>query len=132
MSAFSTITPPGWVWAATASYSQAVISGGLVLTCGVAPFDRAGVVVGVNDFEAQCRQTVANLSELLIEAGSALDRILRQHVYLRRAEDLDPFRALRTELYRPPYPASVMVVVTAHAHPDMLIEIACEALVRAP
>jgi len=31
--------------------------------------------------------------------------------------------------YSEPLPASVLVVVTAHAHPDMLIEIACEAVV---
>jgi hypothetical protein len=53
---------------------------------------------------------------------------VRQHVYLRRETDIARFVALRRELYRPLDPATVLVVVTAHAHPDMLIEIACEAL----
>lgn len=127
-----TITPPAWRWAAEAHYAQAVRTGDLILTCGVAPFDDDGALVGPGDFDRQFRQTVANLSVLLEEAGSGLDRILRQQVFLRREQDLDRFRALRAELYRPPYPASVLLVVTAHAHPGMLVEIACEALGRPP
>lgn len=129
---FEQVAVPGWGWAREAQYSQAIAIGPLILTCGVAPFDESGQLVGKGDFEAQFRQVVANLRTLLAAAGSGLDRIARQHVFLRRPEDLDAFRRLRAELYRPPYPASVTVVVTAHAHPDMLIEIACEALRRDP
>lgn len=128
MSGIETITPAAWRWAAAAPYAQAVRAGGLILTCGVAPFDDEGRLVGEGDFDAQCRQTVANLSVLLAASGSSLDRIARQQIFLRREADLDRFRALRAELYSPPLPASVLVVVTAHAHPDMLIEIACEAV----
>jgi len=123
------ITPPAWGWARAAAYAQAVRVGDLVLTCGVAPFDDDGRVVEVGDFDAQCRRAVANLTVLLRQAGSDLRHVVRQHVYLRREEDLPEFRALRRELYPEPLPASVLVVVTAHAHPDMLIEIACEAVV---
>lgn len=121
-----------WTWAAGAAYSQAVVAGGLVLTCGVAPFGDDGSIVARGDLAGQFRQVVANLDRLLAAAGSSLDRIVRQHVFLRREADLDAFRAVRTQLYRLPYPASVTVVVTAMAHPDMLIEIACEAVLAEP
>jgi enamine deaminase RidA (YjgF/YER057c/UK114 family) len=117
-----------WSWTQSAPYAQAVVVGSLILTCGVAPFDESGLLVGKGDFEAQFRQVAANLARLLDEAGSSIVSIARQHVFLRRAEDLAEFRRLRLELYSPPYPASVTVVVTALAHPDMLIEIACEAV----
>jgi 2-iminobutanoate/2-iminopropanoate deaminase len=117
-----------WSWTQSAPYAQAVLVGSLILTCGVAPFDESGAIVGKGDFEVQFRQVAANLARLLAEAGSSLELIARQQVFLRRAEDLAEFRRLRLELYSPPYPASVTVVVTALAHPDMLIEIACEAV----
>lgn len=128
--AFRPLAPDGWTWAKEAHYSQAVRVGELVLTCGVAPLDEEGCIVGVGDFEAQCRATIANLATLLEASGSSFDRIVRQHVFLKRSEDLDRFRGLRAELFSAPFPASVLVVVTEHAHPDMLIEISCEALVR--
>ena len=123
------LSPSNWLWTADSQYTPAVRVGELVLTSGIAPFDERGRVVG-DDLETQARQVVANLAQLLAHAGSGLERIVRQHVYLKREEDVARFTALRPQLYRPPYPASVLVVVTAHAHPDMLIEIACEALVR--
>jgi 2-iminobutanoate/2-iminopropanoate deaminase len=127
--AFTPIAPEKWHWARSAHYSQAARVGDLILTCGVAPFDEHGHVVGVGDFEAQCRTAVANVAALLDAAGSAFDRIVRQHVYLKRRADLDLWRMLRAELYSRPYPVSILVVITEHAHPDMLIEISCEALV---
>jgi 2-iminobutanoate/2-iminopropanoate deaminase len=123
------VSPPNWLWAAGSQYTPAVRVGDLVLTSGVAPFDEYGQVIG-DDLETQTRKVVTNLAELLAHAGSGLERIVRQHVYLKREEDVARFAALRPQLYRPPYPASVLVVVTAHARPDMLIEIACEALAR--
>jgi 2-iminobutanoate/2-iminopropanoate deaminase len=126
---FTPLAPEKWEWAQEAHYSQAVRVGNIILTCGVAPFDNEGRVVGVGDFETQCRTTVANVATLLEAAGSGFDRIVRQHIYLRRSEDLDRWRVLRAEFYSKPYPASVLVVVTEHAHPDMLLEISCEALV---
>jgi 2-iminobutanoate/2-iminopropanoate deaminase len=126
---FTPLAPERWAWAQEAHYSQAVRVGNLVLTCGVAPFDNEGRVVGAGDFDTQCRTTLANVKVLLEAAGSRFDRIIRQHIYLKRSADLDRWRALRTEWYSRPYPASVLVVVTEHAHPEMLLEISCEALV---
>ena len=127
---FAPLAPDDWAWAKDAHYSQAVRVGELVLTCGVAPLDEEGRVVGVGDFDAQFRATIDNVTELLEVAGSSFDRIVRQQVFLKRRQDLNRFRTLRAELYSPPHPASVLVVITEHAHPDMLIEISCEALVR--
>ncbi len=121
-----------WPWTTDASYAQAVRVGSMIYTSGIAPFDEHGAVVGVGDIEAQIRQTVANLDRVLTAGGSALDHIARQQVFVRRPEDVRAFAKLRGELYSPPFPASVLVVVIAQAHPDMLVEIACEAVVPEP
>lgn len=126
------ITPVGWAWAEEATYSQAVRMDNRLYTSGIAPFDDAGEVVGVGDIEAQVRQVVASLARVLQAGGSDMNHIIRQTVYLKRPEDIALFVNLRRELYDAPYPASVLVVVTAHAHPDMLIEIACEAACSRP
>lgn len=122
------IVPAGWSWPRDVTYSQAIGVGSMIYTSGIAPFDERGEVVGTGDIEAQIRQTVANLDVVLRTGGSSLAHIVRQQVFVRRPEDIRVFAQLRGELYRPPYPASVLFVVTAHAHPDMLVEIACEAV----
>jgi enamine deaminase RidA (YjgF/YER057c/UK114 family) len=123
------VRPPEWTWAKDADYAQAVRYGELVLTCGVAPLDELGNVVGAGLFELQLRRVVQNLRELLETAGAELGSILRQQVFLTRAADIDAFRSLRRELYRPPFPTSIVVVVSELVMPEMLVEIACEALV---
>ena len=119
---------PEWNWTVSARYEQAVVTGPLVRTCGVAPFAADGDLVGPGDFDAQMRTVVSNLGRILEASGSSMELIVRQYVYLRRTEDLPVFLRLRDELYAPPYPASVTVVVVAMAHPEMLIEIAVDAV----
>lgn len=122
------VSPDSWTWTSTSTYTPAMRAENMVYTSGIAPLDVDGSLVGPDDIEAQVRQTVRNLGQVLADAGSSLNRIVRQFVYLKRESDIAEFVRLRSELYMPPYPASVLVVVTAHARPDMLVEIACEAL----
>lgn len=121
------VSPDSWAWAIRSTYTPAMRVGNLVLTSGIPPLDVDGSLVE-GDIEAQIRQTVGNLGQVLAAAGSSMNRVVRQMVYLKRERDVAVFLRLREELYEPPYPASVLVVVTAHARPDMLVEIACEAL----
>lgn len=118
---------PGWDWVADARYEQAVVSGRQILTCGIAPIDADGRMVGVGDFEAQFRQVLENIHAVLASAGSDWQHIGRIQTYLTSAEKIDAFRALRDELFPTPYPASVLLVVSALAHPDMQLEMAVEA-----
>jgi len=122
------ISVPEWHWAQQATYSQGVRYGDLVLTHGVAAFDNWGAIVGLGDIDTQIRQVVANLDRLLTVAGGSLACIIRQQVFLRRPEHIRVFSRLRSELYTAPFPVSIMVAVSALAHPDMLVEVACEAV----
>jgi enamine deaminase RidA (YjgF/YER057c/UK114 family) len=124
----SPVHVPGWYWTRWAPYAQATVAGPHVLTCGIAPFDEQGKVVGVDDFEAQMRQVFTNLQAVLRAAGTDWAHVMRLQTFLVSQDHLPAFRALRSELFPGPSPASVLVVVSALAHPDMLIEIMCDAV----
>jgi 2-iminobutanoate/2-iminopropanoate deaminase len=70
-----------------ASYSQAVKAAGLVFVSGTAPHDPAtGQIVGTT-IQEQTRQCLTNISAILEEAGSSLDRIVSVTVVLAEEDD---------------------------------------------
>ncbi|WP_329622360.1 RidA family protein [Streptomyces sp. NBC_01255] len=112
-------------WYEEAGISLGIRVGGLVFTSGQAPIDAHGTTVGHGDFAAQAAQALANVSTVLTNAGSGLDRLVKLTVF---ATDLSPshqeaFAALRAKHYAPPFPAETFVQVAALADPAWLIEI---------
>jgi 2-iminobutanoate/2-iminopropanoate deaminase len=70
-----------------ASYSQAVKAAGLVFVSGTAPHDPAtGQIVGTT-IQEQTRQCLTNISAILEEAGSSLDRAVSVTVILAEEDD---------------------------------------------
>ena len=70
-----------------ATYSQAVRAAGLVFVSGTAPADPAtGKLVG-ETIEEQTRQCLTNISAILQEAGSSLDKVVSATVILADEED---------------------------------------------
>jgi 2-iminobutanoate/2-iminopropanoate deaminase len=63
-------------------YSQAVRVGNLVFTAGQPGIDPATGQVAGPTFEAQARQAFANLSALLEDAGSSLQRVVKVTCFL--------------------------------------------------
>ena len=72
---------------APASYSQAVMAGGLIFLSGTAPHDpQTGTVVG-STIQEQTRQCLKNIQAILEAAGSSLDRVASVTVVLADEED---------------------------------------------
>ena len=70
-----------------ATYSQAVKAAGLVFVSGTAPHDPAsGQIVGTT-IQEQTRQCLTNITAILEEAGSALDKIVSVTVVLAEEDD---------------------------------------------
>ena len=63
-------------------YSQAVRVGDLVFTAGQPGIDPATGQVAGPSFEAQARQAFANLSVLLEDAGSSMQRVVKVTCFL--------------------------------------------------
>lgn len=69
------------------TYSQAVKAAGLVFVSGTAPHDpETGTIKGTT-IQEQTRQCLANVTAILEEAGSSLEKIVSATVVLAEEED---------------------------------------------
>jgi len=73
-------TPP-------ATYSQAVKAAGLVFISGTAPHDPATGQIKGTTIQEQTRQCLTNISAILEEAGSSIDKIVSATVILAEEDD---------------------------------------------
>jgi 2-iminobutanoate/2-iminopropanoate deaminase len=77
-----------------ATYSQAVKGAGLVFVSGTSPHDPiTGAITGTT-VQEQTRQCLANISAILKEAGSSLDKIVSITIVL---SDEDDFAGMNEE-----------------------------------
>jgi len=77
--------------AAIGPYSQGVISGNLVFTCGQIPISvGTGGVVGSTITE-QTEQVIKNLSAVLGAAGSSIEKVVKTTCYLASMDDFAAF-----------------------------------------
>ena len=115
-------TAAGAPWTRDLQYSQTVRTGDLVFTAGQGGFNADGELVS-GGFEAQLRQTLANLADVLRVQGANLDTVVKLTVYLTDVADYDTFRSLRSTFLSPPYPASTAIAVKALLVEGMRVEI---------
>jgi 2-iminobutanoate/2-iminopropanoate deaminase len=70
-----------------ATHSQAVKAAGLVFVSGTGPQDPATGQIGGATIQAQTKQCLENISAILAEAGSSLDKIVSATVVLAEEDD---------------------------------------------
>lgn len=70
-----------------ATYSQAVKAAGLVFVSGTGPHDPATGQIKGTTIQEQTRQCLANVSAILLAAGSSLDKIVAATVVLAEEDD---------------------------------------------
>jgi enamine deaminase RidA (YjgF/YER057c/UK114 family) len=109
---------------------QAVVAGNTVYLRGqVGQNIDTAESVGIGDVAAQTEQAMANVAQLLKEAGAELEDVVKIVIYL-----VDP--RYRESVYRVigrwlkgVYPVSTGIVVTALARPEWLVEIDVTAVI---
>ena len=74
-------------------------------------------------FEAQARRAWLNVMGVLEATGMSAADIVKYNVYLTRREDVASARGIRDEMMKGYAAASTLVVISALAHPDLLIEV---------
>jgi enamine deaminase RidA (YjgF/YER057c/UK114 family) len=74
-------------------------------------------------FEAQAKMAWANLIAVLEAAGMRRGDLVKTNVFLTRASDVAAQRAIREEALQGAAPCSTLLVISALAHPDLLIEV---------
>jgi len=67
--------------------------------------DPATQAIVTGGFEAEFQQAITNLEQILTEAGSSLDRVVRTEVQFVNEADLDAMNRIYAERFRTPYPA---------------------------
>lgn len=100
--------------AAIGPYSQAIVDDARVYTAGqIALHPETGEMVGAGDIEAETRQALTNLREVLQAAGSTLSSVLRCDVYMADLEQFEAMNNVYAEFFRTTPPARVTVQAAA-------------------
>jgi enamine deaminase RidA (YjgF/YER057c/UK114 family) len=111
---------------------QAVVAGNTVYLRGQVGQDLdSAESVGLGDVAAQTEQAMANIKQLLDEAGSRLDDIVKIVVYLVDPRYREPVYQVVGRWLKGVYPVSTGVVVSALARPEWLVEIDATAVIPA-
>ncbi len=102
-------------------YSQAVITGNLVFTSGQIAINPASGNVEAQTIEEQTKQVCENLSAVLGEAGSSLEKSVKTVCYLKNMNDFSAFNEIYAK-YFTSKPARSCVAAAALPK-DVLVEI---------
>ena len=112
--------------AAIGPYSQAIEVNGMVYTSGVIP-----VVPETGEIpegsQAQAKQALTNLSNLLEAAGSSMDQVVKTTVFIKEMNDFGAINEVYQTFFNAPFPARSCVEV-ARLPKDVMLEVEAFAL----
>lgn len=91
-------------------YSQAIEIGNMVFTSGQIPIDPATGQMP-EGIEAQTRQSLTNVKNILEAAGLSLDHVVKTTVFLADMALFAEMNAVYAEFFQAPYPARSAVAV---------------------
>jgi 2-iminobutanoate/2-iminopropanoate deaminase len=93
-------------------YSQAVTAGAFVFLSGQIGIDpQTGKLISP-DFELQARQTLENIRQVVIAAGSEMNRIVSVEVFLSNMGNFSKFNEIYSEFFQEMKPARAVVEVS--------------------
>ena len=114
----ATIHPP------FSSYSNGVeVPAGqrLVFCSGQLGIDRDGRVP--DGAAAQAELCFDNIAAILAESGLGLEHVVRINAFVSGREHLRPYMDVRNKRFRPPFPASTLMIVSGFARPEFVVEV---------
>jgi enamine deaminase RidA (YjgF/YER057c/UK114 family) len=90
--------------------------------------DRAGKIVGVDDFDAQCVQVFANIRTALESAGAGWGNVVQFTTYLVHSQDIPKFMTYRTREFpkmfpNGAYPPNTLLMVDRLVQEPFLVEV---------
>lgn len=99
--------------AAIGPYSQAIESNGTVYVSGQLPIDPATGEFAVGGIQAEARQSLTNISNILKEAGMSMANVAKVTVLLADIKDFAAVNEVYQEFFEAPYPARSAFAVAA-------------------
>lgn len=109
-------------------YSRAVIDGGLVFVSGTTGYDYRSMAMPESVAE-QAYNIFGTLREVLAEAGSSLERVVRAQYFVTDATYCEPVLRVCGEVFGHIRPAAGIYVVAGLLKPEMKVEIEVTARV---
>lgn len=104
--------------------------GNMIYISGQVAVNDQREIVGVGDFEAQVRQTFANIKRILEAGGSGLDKIVHTTTYVTDIEDArKKWIHLKKEYFTFPYPAGTFVEISRLGSKEAMIEVDVVAII---
>jgi 2-iminobutanoate/2-iminopropanoate deaminase len=110
-------------------FSPAIKTDQYIFLSGQAGFYNPKTNKEIHGIEAQVKQTLENIKEILETAGSSLTDIVKVTVFLKNREDFVKMNEIYKQYFQTDYPARSTIVVDL-AMPQMLIEVECIACCR--
>jgi 2-iminobutanoate/2-iminopropanoate deaminase len=114
--------------AAIGPYSQAVQAEKTIYVSGQLPVDPATGEFAGEDIKAQTKQSLTNIKNILAEAGTDLDHVVRVDVFMKDMNMFADMNAVYAEFFTEKCPARAAVEV-ARLPKDALVEIGAIAVV---
>ena len=110
--------------------AQAVVANGVVYLRGQVGQDlKTTEVVGNGDVVAQTNQAMSNIKELLEEAGSSLEDIVKLVVYMTDVRYREPVYQAMGKWLKGVHPVSTGIIVSGFARPEWVVEIDATAVI---
>ena len=111
-------------------YSQAIRTDSMVFTAGQAGLDPATGELVEGGIEAQTRQTLTNLKQVLEASDSGLNYVVKTTVFLKDMNDFAKMNAVYGEFFsqNPPARSTIAAALPKNA----LVEIEVIALLKSP
>jgi 2-iminobutanoate/2-iminopropanoate deaminase len=113
--------------AAIGPYSQAVQAGNIVYVSGQIPIIPEKGELTEGGIEAQTRQSLTNISNILAAAGYSMKDVVKTTVLLADIADFAAMNAVYAEFFEEPYPARAAFQAAAIPK-GALVEIECVAV----
>ena len=100
----------------------------LVFIAGQIATDKAGNLVGADDFDAQCAQVYRNIETALKAVGGGWSNVVQFTTYLVHSQDIPKLRAFRQRefsRYFPDgaYPPNTLVIIDRLVNESYLLEV---------
>ena len=114
------------------SYSHVVTAEGaqkLVFCAGQVAADVDGKVLPPDDFEAQAKMVMQNLTNALAGGGAKLSDVTKITIYICSPHDVPKARKILSDYFGDHPPGSTLCILRGLAHPSFLLEIEAIAAV---
>lgn len=107
--------------AAIGPYSQAIKVGELLFTSGVIPVEPATGAIPIGS-AAQAEQAFKNIKNLIEDAGSSMDKVIKTTVFIKEMDDFGAINEVYAKYFTEPFPARSCVEV-ARLPKDVMLEV---------